>query len=82
MSCQKRIHIYVMRLYGNWWYKLLFIEEAVEDKVPEEVWKKGKITFLSLNKAVLSNIYGTEGKQGLRHTFIEIMTGEAVTGSG
>lgn len=38
--------------------------------------KKEKITFLSLNKTVLSNIYGTERKQGLRRTFIDIMIGK------
>lgn len=38
--------------------------------------KSEKITFLSLNKAVLSNIYGTDRKQGQRRTFIDIMIGE------
>lgn len=62
-------------LYGKLWYKPLFIEGTVTDNVPEEVWKVKKITFLSLNKAVLSNIYGTDRKQGQRRTFIDIMIG-------
>lgn len=33
--------------------------------------EKWKITVLSLNKAVLSNIYGTDGKQGQRRAFID-----------
>lgn len=70
MSSQRCIHINVMRLYGKWWYNPLFIEGTVTDNVPEEVWKvKNNIPLL--NKAVLSNIYGTDRKQGQRHTFID-----------
>lgn len=42
--------------------------------------KKGKLTFLHLNNAVLSNIYGTEGKQGQRYTLLTSWLGKAVTG--
>lgn len=81
MSTQTRLHIYVSpdMLYGEKCrYKPLFIEGTMTGIVPEDVWKDGgkKITFLCLNNAVLSNIYGTEGKQGQRCTHIDIMTGQ------
>lgn len=76
MSRQRCIHIYVMRLrcMGNCgkthyllkgWWQTMYLRKS----------GKWKITFLSLNKAVLSNIYGTERKQGQRRTFIDIMIG-------
>ncbi len=77
MSSQRRIHINVMSLHcmgngGTTHYLLKGQWQTVY------LWKseKWKITFLSLNKAVLSNIYGTERKQGQRHACIDIVIGE------
>lgn len=78
MSSQRLIHIYVMRLHsmgnsGTTHYLLKGRWQTMYLRKSE----KWKITFLSLNKAVLSNIYGTERKQGQRRTFIDIMIGES-----
>lgn len=41
------------------------------DNGPEVVWKVKRKTFLPPNEAVLSNIYGTERKQGQTLTFTD-----------
>lgn len=76
-SSQRCIHIYVMRLHcmgngGTAHYLLRPLWQTTYLRKAE----KWKITSLSLNKAVLSNIYGTERKQGQTCTFIDMLIGE------
>lgn len=73
MSSQRCVHIYVMRLCGKWC--IIYWKDG-DRQCTWGSLKSGKITFLSLNKPVLSNIYDTERKQGQRRAFIDIMIGE------
>lgn len=74
MSSQRCIHINVMRLHcmGNGGASHYLLKGQWQTMYLRKT-EKWKITVLSLNKAVLSNIYGTDGKQGQRRAFIDMI---------
>lgn len=77
MSSQRCLHIYVIKLHcmGNGGTTHYLLKQPWQTMYLKKS-EKWKITFLSLNKAVLSNIYKTKRKQGQRCTFIDIVNQE------